>query len=423
MTNRETVFKHSPSHLSQVTSPDLRFNPLSFWVEQRPWVRGWCLGILGLGATLTIGGPSAIAQSMQEVTTQQPSDGQTWPNSRSDIMTAPFNSLPNSPGSLQSQDEVFGIPSSYRLGIGDVVDIAVFGAEEYSAEVIVLQDGTVNLPRVGQVFVLGLTFPEIESTVASRYSTYIHEPIVTITPASLRPVRVAVSGAVRRPGSYTVQQSGEIRNNNVFDSRFPTLTEAIAQAGGITGQANIRDIELRRPVGYDRFEVSTFNLWELIQSGDLRQDVVLQSGDEVFIPTAVAMLPDEATQIADASFAPVAINVYVAGEVERPGLQELPLNTPLNQAILNAGNFNPRANQTKVQLVRLNSDGTVTQQDIDVDFAAGINDQNNPILTDQDVVVVGRSGLARFGDATNIVLSPITRILNTVLGLERLLFD
>ena len=377
----------------------------------------WGSVLTGVMAICSIGNAPILAQTSD------------LPESAPFPQSAPPQSLERlrdsslAPGSYTTQDDIFGIPSSYRLGIGDVIAVNLFGAEEYSAEVIVLQDGTINLPRVGQVFVLGQTFQETENTLTGHYARFIREPIVTVTAQSLRPVRIAIGGAVRKPGSYTVQRAVETRDNNIFDSRFPTLTEAISQAGGITGNANIREVELRRPVGYDEFEVRMFDLWELVQSSDLRQDVVLQSGDEIFVPTAVAMSPEEATAIADVSFAPEAINVYVAGEVENPGFQALPLNSSLNQAILSAGNFNPRANKSVVQLVRVNPDGTVTQREISVDLAADVNDELNPILTDQDVVIVGRSGLARFGDSAGIALSPVTQILNTILGLQRLLFD
>jgi polysaccharide export outer membrane protein len=381
------------------------------------------IGLVGGSIAFSFSGniTPVMAQSMQNVI--PPADQSRPFNSGARSMPGNGSTVSFPSNGLPPQTEIFGISSSYRLGIGDEISINTFGAEEYSTEVIVLQDGTINLPRVGQVFVLGMTFQETENAVEASYARFLQQPMVSVSPSSLRPVRVAIAGEVRRPGSYTVQRASEARNDNTFDSRFPTLTEAIAQAGGITGKANVREIELRRPVAYNRFETQTFDLWELISSGDLQQDVVLQSGDEVFVPTAMALTPEDATAIADASFAPDSINIFVAGEVESPGLQEVPLNTPLNQVILNAGNFNPRARRSTVQLVRLNPDGTVNERQIDIDLAADINDETNPILTDKDVVVVGRSGLATFGDATNIVLSPITRILNTILGFERLLFD
>ena len=140
------------------------------------------------------------------------------------------------------------------------------------------------------------------------------------------------------------------------------------------------------------------------------------------VPTAVALSPAEATTLSNTSIAPESIQIYIAGEVDSPGAVAVPLNTTLNQAILAAGNFNPRANRATVELVRVNPDGTATQRRIPVDFSLGVNDENNPTLQDQDVVVVKRSTLARVGDVADVLLSPVTRILNSVLGFQRL-FD
>jgi polysaccharide export outer membrane protein len=336
-------------------------------------------------------------------------------------------SLPLTPTQLETDSshrsltEMADWSSDYRLGPGDLLSITVFEAEEYSGEVIVIQDGSVNLPRVGKVLVQGYTLQQATDAIAARYATYIRNPIVSIQPLRFRPVRVGIAGEVKRPGSYVISGINNVNQSNVQDSRFPTLTQAIAEAGGITSEADLREVELRRKVGPTEEQVLRINLWDLIQSGNLDQDIILQSGDEVVIPTAIALTPQESTELSNASFAPETIQVYVAGEVEDPGVVQVPLNAPLNQALLVAGGFNPRAERGTVELVRVNSDGTASQQRFTVDFAAGVNAPNNPILKDQDVVVVDRSGVARVGDVTDILLSPITRVLNTILGLQRLL--
>jgi polysaccharide biosynthesis/export protein len=68
--------------------------------------------------------------------------------------------------------------------------------------------------------------------------------------------------------------------------------------------------------------------------------------------------------VAGASFSPNTIRVNVVGEVQRGGQVEVAPNSTLNQGILAAGGFNPRAQQDVVGLVRLNPDGTVTQREI-----------------------------------------------------------
>ena len=121
-----------------------------------------------------------------------------------------------------------------------------------------------------------------------------------------------------------------------------------------------------------------------------------------------------------ANFSPEAIRVTVVGEVTQPGTVEIAPNAPLNQALLAAGGFDPtRADTDEVELVRLNPDGTVSQRPISVSFDQGVNEETNPALQNNDVVMVGRSGRAAFSDGVSGVLGPV----GTILSPFRLLFD
>jgi len=99
--------------------------------------------------------------------------------------------------------------------------------------------------------------------------------------------------------------------------------------------------------------------------------------------------------------------------VKQPGIVQVPPNTPMNQALLASGGFdNRRARKGRVQLIRLNPDGTVVRRDISVDFAQGINEQTNPAMRNNDIIVVGRSGLTSVTDTLGTVLSPIFSLSN-----------
>jgi len=311
--------------------------------------------------------------------------------------------------------------SEYRLGPGDLLDIQVFAAEEYSGEVIVTQDGSINLPQVGKIMVEGLTIQQAIATISNRYAEFIRTPIVSIQPLRFRPVRIGIAGEVKRPGSYIASSLDTFDASSRQEGRFPTLTQVISQAGGITADANLRAIEIRRDVGRNQEAVISVDLWSLVIAGNLEQDPILLSGDEVLIPTATDSTPEELNLLSSASFAPDTIQVYVAGEVAAPGMLEVPLNTSLNQVLLAAGGFTPRANRSHVDLLRVNPNGTVENQAISVDLATDIAATNNPVLKDQDVIVVNRSGLAQTGDFTNILLSPVTRVFNILFGIDRFL--
>ncbi len=234
----------------------------------------------------------------------------------------------------------------------------------------------------------------------------------TLRADEAEPIQVAIVGEVTRPGSYTLSQESD---NDLADNQSFTVSQAIQTAGGINQQANIRDIEVRRPTRDGGMQTITIDFWALLQGGDLRQDIPLQEGDMVVVPTATALSPEELAAIASANVSPTDMEIYVIGEVAAPGLVNLSPNTPLNQAILAAGGFNrSRARRGTVQLVRLNPDGTVLRQDIDVDLENPSDLANNPALRPGDAILVGRSGLASFSDTVGLLLTPFTGVTSVL---------
>jgi polysaccharide export outer membrane protein len=236
-----------------------------------------------------------------------------------------------------------------------------------------------------------------------------------------RPINIAIGGEVYRPGSYTVAggtaQTGIAGESGQGGSggTAPTLTRAIQVAGGIKPFADLQRVQVRRTTRSGTEQILEANLLELLKTADIRQDLTLQEGDRIIIPTATEMTLAEASQTGSASFAPDKIRINIVGEVENPGTVELPPNTPLNQGLLSAGGFTNRARRGNVQLIRLNANGTVTQQDLPIDFAANVNDQSNPLLQNNDVIVVRRSGAANLSDTLNTTLAPLGSFLS-ILG-------
>ena len=238
--------------------------------------------------------------------------------------------------------------------------------------------------------------------------------VARFSPDSSVPITISVVGEVFRPGPYALQ-GGATRTGQVSD--------AIQIAGGIKPRANIRQVQIRRVTRSGGEQVFSVDLWSLLQTGETRQNAILQDGDTVFIPTATAVIsPAEAAVVAAASFAPNTIRVNVVGEVQRSGQVEVAPNTTLNQGILAAGGFNDRARQDAVGLVRLNPDGSVTQREIPVDLAQGIDEANNPALQNNDIIIVGETGVAKFSDGLGIVTGPIADLL-FILGAPFRLFD
>lgn len=298
----------------------------------------------------------------------------------------------------------------YVLGAGDQIQIDVFNVEEFSGDYTVLVDGSLGLPFVGLVDVQGLTLQEVDDLLTRQYASLLtRPPQLTVTLLRPRPVRVVVAGEVRRPGAYSI--SFEDGGSEETSIGWPTLTQVIRESGGITELADVRNVELIRPNRNGEATIFEANLWDLIQAGDLDQDIRLRDGDRIIVPVATSP-PEESLRVATSNFSPDNIEVQVVGEVPEGGLISLPVNASLNQAILAAGGLdNPRAQSSSVELIRLNLDGTVLRKTYPVDLASAPNEETNPILRSNDVVVVRRNTLARSSDLLGVITAPFVGVL------------
>jgi polysaccharide export outer membrane protein len=337
--------------------------------------------------------------------------------------------------SQQQSDE------QYMLGDGDLLRIDVFSAPDYSGEYKILNDGSITMPLIGTVSVRGATLSQITAELSQKYGRYFRVPNVTVRLLDARPIRIAISGEVNRPGVYVPNPTqtpvstptisapasppGGSTSGSTFGSappapsppatssaELPTVTSIIQLAGGITQSADVRNIRVYRKTSSGEEKVLQANLWQLLQNSDLSQDIPIQAGDRIVVPTATALSPTDATALSSTTFSPTVITVNVVGEVQKPGPVQVPPNTPLTQVLLAAGGFNTRAKRSAIDFIRLNPNGTITQRTIPVDLSQQISDDKNPPLRNNDTILVRRSGVATFGDNVNPVLTPLTGILS-----------
>lgn len=314
----------------------------------------------------------------------------------------------------------------YRLGRSDEISIRIFGiSPEFFTRTtyIIPVDGRLNLPWVGQVVLDGLTIQQAEARIAQAYAPFIKNPQVTVSLVSPRSLRVTVAGQVQRPGSYslTPREAGVVPGTVTVGGNpndWPTVVTAIQAAGGLQQQADLRTVELKRLQPDGSVQSTTVNLWALLQGENVPQDISLRDGDTISVPVATVLDPSEAQQIAIANFSPNSISVNIAGEVETPGEVEIKPNSSLNQAILAAGGFDdPRASTGSANLIRLNADGTVVNRVIQVDYSDPLNEETNPALRDDDIVLVSRRSMAQTSDFLELLGSVILGVTNPINGI------
>ncbi len=414
-----------------------------------PQARVWSLGLLLPAAAIGFVPDRALAQAdLLKLDTPLPSlqspagfgaaqPAAVPPTGESIVVPAPVApsvipslAMPAAPPPTLSTTIAAPIEETYTIGAGDKLQISLFNVPELSGEVRVGADGQMNLPWIGVVSANRMTLAEVKQLLTQKYKPFLKRPpLVTLTLLETRPVRVVVAGEVNRPGTYepaaqnvalpgTFTATAAVQGNRNL-LQWPTLTQALQTAGGITPQADIRQVMVRRPLRDNRMRVTQVDLWSLIRAGNAEQDITLRDGDVIVVPQAVAIDPTMAARLGTASFSPRSVRVQVVGEVTRPGAVEIPTNSSLNQALLAAGGFdNDRAQKNAVEFIRLNTDGTVDKRLIAVNLASPPNDATNPIVRDNDVVVVPRTSTTKVTDKAK----GLSGFFSPVLSLLQFLF-
>lgn len=294
---------------------------------------------------------------------------------------------------------------SYVLGAGDQIDLTVFDYEEYTGRLVILPDGSITLPLIGRVQASDKTIEELDQDLTVRLQSYLVNPVVNIALAIPRAVEVNISGEVGRPGPV---RSDAFQGN-------PTLSEALLAAGGITQNADIRQVELQRYDPQGNSQPIVINLWDAISSDNPPPDLILQDGDSIYVPRLASGETLDRRLVARSSFAPETVRVRVVGEVTQPGEVELPPDSSISSAIAIAGGPTGDARLSRVGFVRMNEDGRIERQTVDLSELT-----DNYQVQEGDVIVVPERNTSSILDFAGRVFSPINALLNLIYGVERL---
>lgn len=144
--------------------------------------------------------------------------------------------------------------SNYQLGSGDTISINVYDEKELSIEKARLSDaGTISLPMLGEIKVLGLTVSELELQVVKGLKQYLVNPKVTVSIDVYRDF--FVNGQVYRPGSFPYQPG-------------LTVLKAVAIAGGFKDRASKTHVTIIKD-GDEKHTPNKADLGTLVKPGDI----------------------------------------------------------------------------------------------------------------------------------------------------------
>lgn len=162
-----------------------------------------------------------------------------------------------------------GVDPNYRISPNDLMEFDVFGVPDMKRDLRVNASGEVSLPLIGQVPVAGLTAQAAARLIADRYQEkYLQDPQVSLFIKEFTTRRVAIEGAVTRPGVYPM--AGQL-----------TLLRALALSGGFAPYADINKIVVYRQGANGAREQFTYDL-DKVRAGQ-QQDPDIRSDDVIVV--------------------------------------------------------------------------------------------------------------------------------------------
>ncbi len=198
-------------------------------------------------------------------------------------------------------------PQNYRLGPDDQLIITVYGNSTAEWKLPVNPEGNISIPNVGLLNVNGKTIDQATGMIkakllANRYAIG-HGTSVAVTVGNFRSIKVIMVGEVARPGTLTI-------------SSFSTVFNALYASGGPTANASFRKIYVVR----NGAVFKTLDIYDFLLTGSLKDNIVLQDGDIIRVPT-------------------YNVRVSLLGQVKKPAIFEVLPGETLQNVINFAGGF------------------------------------------------------------------------------------
>ncbi len=165
--------------------------------------------------------------------------------------------------------------ANYVIGPGDILQVFVWRNPELSVTVPVRPDGRVSTPLVEDMVAVGKTPSDLARDIEKTLSEYIRSPQVNVivsTPAGVLS-QVKAVGQVKTPQGIAYREGMRV-------------LDLLLAVGGMTDFAAGNRSKIMRQENATTIEVKV-RLADLINKGDMSQNVVLKSGDVLIVPESM----------------------------------------------------------------------------------------------------------------------------------------
>lgn len=251
-------------------------------------------------------------------------------------------------------------PENYRLGPGDEVIVDVWGASQNTMRLEISPDGYVNISNLGPVYLNNMTIKDARQLLKQELGKIYADSAnnIQVTLGNIRTIQVNVMGEVRAPGTYAL-------------SSLSTVFHALYASGGVSDIGSLRNVQVAR----GGKTIARLDVYEYIMKGQIQDDIRLQDGDVVIVPTY-----DEL--------------VKITGKVKRPMFYEMKNGESAATLLKCAGGFSSDAYKKSIRVLRKDGKEFSVKTVNDIDYSAFK-------LIDGDVVTVD-SILNRFNNRLEV---------------------
>ena len=170
----------------------------------------------------------------------------------------------------------------YRITRGDKIGVTVLGEPDLVAGGKRVEAmGTINLPLIQEIRLVGLTIAEAQDAIAKKYrdEQYLRNPVVSVTVEDFANRSVIVGGKVNSPGRQNLEPDAEV-----------TIKDVISKAGGFGETAKGTQVKVTRTL-----PDGTLKVFILDVESALKGRAASNSGDAAFVvePDDVIYVPEK----------------------------------------------------------------------------------------------------------------------------------
>jgi polysaccharide export outer membrane protein len=159
----------------------------------------------------------------------------------------------------------------YRIQTGDVLGVRLLLNPDLNEDVVVRPDGHMSTTVVRDELARGRTVPELTTALTHDYTSILRNPRVNVVLRTFSPTRIYVGGEVAKPGE------------SVTAGLNPTLSQAIARAGGLKSDGKDKVFIIRRGPN-DVPQLFSARLRDVMRTHAPEADVEVAPYDVVYVP-------------------------------------------------------------------------------------------------------------------------------------------